>query len=220
MGLRSFLSSLSENGSAQVGRPDEPLETTAGDADELLVEFDRVARQQLAFTTPKFSIEVARWAAELMYRGCQCLVYRDLGEDRVKQGLGVVCPRPLSADTIYSADLVLRYLVDLATMARAVAERDVLVAELMRLGTAWPLSSVGMSQIAANQLDGRAVEIVMADRCLRQLYADRIVTRRDAGRLEQAAVGAAVREAVGLYDELWPEVSDQGKSNQVMGNGQ
>ncbi|HET6883545.1 MAG TPA: hypothetical protein VFI31_25560 [Pirellulales bacterium] len=205
MALRSFLTSLIETGRAQVERPDAPLETLPGEANDLLAGLDRLARDQLAYTAPEFSLEVVRWAAELMYRGCQCLVYRELDESAVAAAFDLACPQPMSLSTVYSGDLVLRYLPELATMARAVAERDVLVLHLNRLGAAWPLSSVGIPQIAANQLDPKAVEIIMGDACLRQLYVDRIIARRDATRLEHFAVQAAVLEAIGLYDELWPE---------------
>jgi hypothetical protein len=203
--LRSFLTSLGESGRAQVDRPDAPLEGLAGEANDVLLAFDAVAQEQLAFTTPAFSLEVARWAAELLYRGCQCLIFRELGEDAVRAAFDFPCPQPLSAGTIYSADLVLRYLPDLTTMARALAERDVLVVELKRVAAAWPLSSVGITQIAANQFDADAVEIIMGDACLKQLYVDRVIARRDSGRLEHSVVREAVREAIGLYDELWPE---------------
>jgi len=119
----------------------------------------------------------------------------------------VACPQPLSADAIYSADLLLRYLGDLMTMARAVADRDILVTELSRLAGQWPLSSIGAAKIDPNQLDVRAVDMVMADRCLRQLYIDRVIARRDLSRLEHPGVRDGVHEALGLYHELWPEAA-------------
>ena len=63
-----------------------------------------------------------------------------------------------------------------------------------------------MPQLAANQFDRAAVEIIKDDQSLKQLYVDRIISRRDLARLEQDWVREAVREAIGLYDELWPAV--------------
>jgi hypothetical protein len=203
--LRSFLALLSETGRAAVDRPDAPLESTTGEANDLLVSFDALAREQAPFTAPAFSLDVGRWAAELMYRACQCLVYRELGEEAVRAAFAPGCPQPLSAGTIYSADLVLRYLADLATLARATSERDVLVDELATLAAAWPLSSVGMPRLPAGQLDSKAMEAIVGDRCLRQLYIDRVIARRDESRLAYPAVREGVREAIGLYDTLWPE---------------
>jgi hypothetical protein len=203
MALRCFLISLFENGRVEVDEPSAPLEEHSREADEVLISLDRLARDELAFTPPELMLDVARWAAELIYRGCQLLVYRQLDAQTAKQWLSAACPRPLSAGTIYSADLTLRYLADLLTLARAVAEQDVLVAELLRIAAAWPLSSVGIAQVAANQLDPRGVEFIMADRSLRQLYVDRIIARQDRGRCEHAAVSEGVREAIGMYDELF-----------------
>ncbi|HEV3338956.1 MAG TPA: hypothetical protein VG125_01325 [Pirellulales bacterium] len=205
--LRCFLSSLAETGRVQVAEPEAPLEQVQGEADELLAVYDRLARDQLAFAAPRFVPAVARWAAELMYRGCQLLVFRRLDARAVQTALSVTCPQPLSADAIYSADLLLRYLGDLLRMARAVADRDVLVAELLRLGGQWPLSSIGAAKIDPNQLDLRAVDLVMADRCLRQLYIDRVITHRDLSRLDHRVVLDGVHEALGLYHELWPEAA-------------
>lgn len=213
MGLGAFLTSLSEHGRAQVEPPEALLDAAPDEVNGVLAGLDALARDELAFTAPTFSLDVTRWAAELLYRGCQCLVYRQLDGKAVQQALRSVCPRPLSAEAIYSADLVLRYLVDLSTMARAVAERDVLVEELERLGAAWPLSSVGMPRIAANQLNQQAVEIIRGNRSLTQLYVDRVIGRRDSARLQHSWVREAVREAIGLYDELWPEAMKTTETN-------
>lgn len=206
---RSFLSSLLTSGRVEVDELAAGPGQLADNAEELLPAFDRLARQELAFTAPEFVPEAAEWAAGVIYRGCQFLVYRRLDEHAMNKAFEVACPRPLSAGVVYSADLLLRYLADLVILARAAAERDVLVAELLRIGSAWPLSSVGIPRLAANQLDPRAVEIIMADRCLRQLYIDRVIARRDLSRLAHCGTRDGVREALGLYDELWPEAIDR-----------
>ncbi|HEX7379475.1 MAG TPA: hypothetical protein VF278_20295 [Pirellulales bacterium] len=204
MSLICFLRAVYETGRVPVDDPDTPLETSATEVDALLAAFDVRARDELAFTAPAFIPEAARWSAALMYRGCQALVFRRLDEPAVKEMLGASCPTPHSSGVIYSVDLMLRVLPELATMARAVAENDVLVGELRRIGAAWPLSSVGMPQIAANQLDQDALEIIMRDRSLRQLYLDRVIARRDRSRLERTDVRDGVRQAIGMYEELWP----------------
>lgn len=204
MSLPFFLRAIYETGRVPVDDPDAPLETSAAEVDALLAAFDTRSRDELAFTAPNFTPEAARWSAALIYRGCQALVYRRLDEPAVKEMLGTPCPAPLSPAVIYSADLVLGGLPELATMARAVAENDVLVGELRRIGAAWPLSSVGMPQITANQLDQDALEIIMRDRSLRQLYLDRVIARRDRSRLERSDVRDGVRQAIGMYEELWP----------------
>jgi hypothetical protein len=43
--------------------------------------------------------------------------------------------------------------------------------------------------------------------CLRRLYVDRIIAGRDVARLSDQRVRAAAIEAVGLHDELCPEIA-------------
>lgn len=206
--LRLFLSALIDNGRVVVDEPAAglPPAENADMADDLLAECDRLARQHLAFTPPDYLPDVARWAAHCLQAACQCLVYRQIDEAAVRRLLGVACPRPPSAGVIYSADLLLQYLADLAPLARAAAEQDVLVNELMRLGAAWPLSSIGMAGLAP-RLDNQAIDLILDNRCLRQLYVDRTIAHRDRARLEHAQVREAVCEALGFYDEIWPEAA-------------
>jgi hypothetical protein len=212
MSLPAFLRAVYETGHVPVDGADVPLKAPAAEMDKLVEAFDARARQQLAFVAPDLIHEAARWSAALMYRGCQALAFRQLDERSIKEMLGLSCPASPSPGAIYSADLVLQILPELATMARAVAEKDVLVGELRRIGAAWPLSSVGMSRIAAGQIDQNALELIMGDRALRQLYIDRIIARRDRSRLDRADVREGVRLAIGMYDALWPDLADCGSA--------
>lgn len=205
--MHRFLAALMDSGRVEVAASGETRELATDLADEVLRECDRVARQQLAFTPPPLHMAAARWAAELLYRACQALVFRQLDAATVKQSLAAACPAALDASIVYSADLTLRYLPDLAALVRGIAEHDVLVEELRRIAAAWPLSSVGMPSLNAEQLDAAALDIFVADDCLRQLYVDRVIARRDAARLAHPAVAEGVRQALGMYTDLCPELA-------------
>jgi len=69
----------------------------------------------------------------------------------------------------------------------------------MKIARAWPLSSVGVAGVSDVDVDP-----FIDHPSLRRLYADRIVERRDASRLGDPRVRAAVREAIGAHDELVP----------------
>ncbi len=204
---RSFLTALVESGRVEVAAAGNALKQAPGDVDDALRECDRLARQQLAFTPPAYQAEAARWAAELLYRGCQALVYRQHGAETVRQWLATACPATVDASVVYSADLTLRYLPDLAALARGVAERDVLVEALEGIGAAWPLASVGMPSLKPAQLDQGALDVLLADACLRQLYVDRVIARRDAARLAHPAVAEGVRQSLGMYTDLCPDLA-------------
>jgi len=202
MSLNSFLSELCETGHIRVDGVDASLsEETAGLA-EGLAAMDRNARLELACEPPAFSPEAAAWGAVVLYRGCQCLVFRDIGEAAVRAWLAGACPAAQSASTAYSVDLTLRYLPDLLLLARGIAADDPLVECLMRLAKEWPLSSVGVDGLGTVDL-GPFIE----DRSLRQLYVDRIIERRDTSRLVDARVRTAAREVLGLYPELCSEIA-------------
>ncbi len=201
MALRPFLAALQESGRVRVVRPPEPPEVEREGLDELLAGWDRDARRELPFAPPAFSPAVAAWAAVLVYRGCQFLVYRDFGAEVVKEQLGLPCPEAPSAAVAYSADLTLRFLPDLLSLARGIAEGDALVSELKRLARAWPLSSVGVPDTEVDPSP------FLGDPCLQTLYVDRIIERRDLARLGHPAIREAVRTALGMHSELCPEVA-------------
>ena len=127
---------------------------------------------------------------------------REVDAASVQQALAAPCPRPPSASVCYSADLSLRYLPDLLSLARGIAPDDPLVAGLTALARAWPLSSVGVAGM--EDLD---VSAFVDHPSLRQLYVDRIIERGDVSRLKHPAVRAAVGEALGAYPDLAPRVA-------------
>ena len=202
MSAVAFVQQLLETGRVRVAASPQPPEGL-DDAVELL---DVVARDELAHEPPGLDVEVARWALLVLYRGCQSLIYRDLGASAVRDALGAPCPQPADLtqeSRAYSADLALHFLPDLYKLARGVAEDDPLVDGLLALARAWPLSSVGMPGTG----EALNVEAFIAHPSLRRLYADRIIERADVSRLREAAVRDAVREAIGAYDELSPRVA-------------
>lgn len=202
MALRPFLAALHESGRVRVARPPEPPEVEQAGVAEILTHWDLAVRRELAFTPPAFSLPAASWAALRLYRACQFLVFRDLSAAIVEDHLATACPEPCSPSVVYSADLTLRFLPDVISLARGIATGDPLVDALHRLARAWPLSSVGCLR-----LEPVDPSPFLDHPCLRRLYVDRILERRDTSRLDHPSVRAAVREALGLFPELCPEIA-------------
>jgi hypothetical protein len=208
MSLRRFLIALQEHGRVQVGPIGDERSLVsedgdeAGEAGEVLAEFDRHARLELPFAPPPLSREAALWGAAALYRGCQFLVHREVSAGAIRDVLSRPAPGPVSPAVAYSVDLSFRYLPDLISLARGIAGDDPLVVELLRLGREWPLSSVGLAGLEAVD-----VATFIDDRCLRGLYVDRIIERRDVSRLEDHRVRQAAREALGIHGSLCPEIS-------------
>jgi hypothetical protein len=198
MSAVEFVQSLLETGRVKVPAGDAPIE----DLDPAVAELDRAARTDAPSEAPPLVAPAASWGLQILYRACQALVFREIDAETVRRTLAEPCPLPPSPAVHYSADLSLRYLPDLLTLARGIAPDDPLVTGLTALAQAWPLSSVGVA-------DARAVDPspLLDHPSLRQLYVDRIIERGDASRLAHPAVRAAIREALGAYPSLAPKLA-------------
>ena len=162
--------------------------------------WDEVARAEMPGSAPTLEPAPAAWAAVMLYRACQCLVYRDVSAEEVVAALGSPCPADSSASACYSVDLTMRYLPDLIALSRGVAEADPLVTGLLRLAQAWPLASVGVRGVGPVEI-GAFID----HGCLRRVYADRILATADLDRLNDPRAVAAVREALGGHLSLAPD---------------
>ena len=99
-------------------------------------------------------------------------MFREI-EGKSRAVLAVPCPEPPSPSVCYSADLSLRYLPDLLSLAKGIASDDPLVHGLHAICRSWPLSSVGVPDVG--ELDTGAF---LSHPTLRRLYVDRIIEPR------------------------------------------
>jgi hypothetical protein len=202
MSLPSFLMELASTGRVQVPRGLViPPEDAAG-CRPIIRALDDARRLEMAYSAPPLAMETALWAGTTLYHACQFFVFRELSADLIQETLATPCPEPVSAETIYSADLLLSHLPQLARLARGISPGDPLLNALAELGRRWPLSSVGMG------LNGPfAVDTILADRSLEMLYVDRIIERADMERLDHPAVRLAVSVAIGPHSQLSPKIA-------------
>ena len=202
--LLAFLKALFAEGHVRV--PREPLARTAtGDAgfEHVLRERDSVARLGLPFEPPSLNLNAAHWAAIVLYSSCQCMTYRDMNADQVQKLLAVDCTEPKHDPSVhYSVDLIFQVLPDLISMASGISPSDPLVTRLLELARDWPLSSVGVKNV--EKVDPGPL---MGHPCLRRLYIDRIMLRKDRSRLTTPEVCDAIREALGMHPSLCPTVA-------------
>ena len=198
MPATDFVNSLLEHGRVRVSAELMPL-TDLGDAVERL---DTAARSEMAWVAPALRNEAAQWALTLLYRSCQFLTHRHLEATLIDQTFAVPCPFRPSADVCYSVDLAFRFLPDLLALANGIAGDDPLVANLRRLATQWPLSSVGVVDLGPVDVS----PFIDNDSC-KMLYVDRIILRSDLSRLTDTRVQEAVLASIGNYPELAPEIA-------------
>jgi hypothetical protein len=200
MDLALFLNELATKGVALIDA-EETVEYGPGMM-KIVEAWDAIQRSEMAGPVPGLDPVAAKWAAARLFRGCQALVCRELPPEQMRQLLREPCPVDISPSADYTVDLIFRFLPDLMKFARRVSQNDPLVEELLDLGRAWPLSSVGIEGVG--EVDASRL---LAHPGLRQLYVDRILATGDASRVRGDAVRAAVQTALGAFPELAPGLS-------------
>jgi hypothetical protein len=193
--LITFLRSLEEGGRTPVADAEPSVDA---EARAWLAERHRICSLETAGPALPFDFDAASWGALRLYSACRFLTYRQEVAETVRKAFTGEGPKA-TASSIFGVDLLLRHLPELWKLADDLLDDDPLIDELKRLAAAWPLSSVGMPDVAEPDLDP-----IFAHAGLRQLYIDRVLQRRDRSRLSDPRVLAGAREAVGDQPELRP----------------
>lgn len=199
MTLAKFLESLFSDGHVRVPAPAEIATGEAEAALSVLTESEAVRRLELPADVPKFDPESAMWAAELVYRGAQFLVYRDVDPEFVKAAFSVPVPDAESPQTHYSVDLCFQYLGDLFRLAKHASSDDPLNDEILRTLQNWPLSAVGVVDCDAATWH-RAFEHTG----LRRMYVDRVIAKSAQKAMAEPRIQADVVAAAGAFPALVP----------------
>lgn len=151
-------------------------------------------------TAPVFCPEAAGWSAQYLYRMIQLMLLRHVEKERIQELLPA-CTVPLSPELIYSADLVLRYLPDVFSLAKSLSPEDPLVKQIVATAVEWPFSSVGIPLPIDPDLGP-----ILSHSSLQRAYIDRIIDAKDITRCNTPFIHALVQEALGNYPEiLWQE---------------
>ncbi len=205
MSLREFYASLVTTGEVSIDSTDEPPLREIQESKELFRKVDRLTRIDLPGAPPPLSIAAASWAAVTLYRACQFLVCRDLPAKEIGESLSRPVPESLTPSCVYSVDLSFRYLPGLIALSRGLAPEDPLVGGLMRLASEWPLSSVGIPDVAPAEPE--RLRPILEHGSLLGLYVDRTIARCDLSRLAPAAVRSRVEAALGAHVDLAPPIA-------------
>jgi len=200
-GVAVLLRTIAQTGRIAVAHPTQDPPGLRDLLEQDVAEHEAVQRLDLVHPPPAFDPVAGVWASGVLYRCCQFLVYRDIDADTVTRTLTDMLAPPRDASICYSVDVAFSYLPDVFHLARGITPGDPLVVGLRRLAQMWPLSSVGIPDVG--EID---VSTFIEHPCLRELYVQRIVQRRDQRRLDHPAVRVALRQAVGAYPELASEL--------------
>jgi hypothetical protein len=191
--LSQFLERLFEDGRVMVSAP-QPLPADELQAAEgTLAALDAVYRLDLPGEPPPLAMTAARWAAASLFHACQFVAFRNAGEEMIAAAFVAPVPTAESAALNYSVDLTFRFLPDLMRLARSDAENDPLLGYLRQWAVDWPLSSVGIPDVAPS-----SIEPIVNHRCLMNIYCDRIIARNDRSRRGDPRIEEAVAQALGV----------------------
>jgi hypothetical protein len=210
MSLSAFLMAVFEHGRVEV----PPLDANSHEGDLDRVRSMLEARAQslalgIPYESPTLAMEAAVWAAQKLFQASQLAVYRELDAAAINQLLSANCPAAPPASRHWSVDLTFVFLPDLILVSRSASEHDPLVAHLLSWATEWPLSSVGVAGVRP-----RNVHEIATHSGLLQLYVDRILAKKDASRLDDEKIRAAVYRSLGAYVSQWPEAAKRLESEQ------
>ena len=202
MGLSFFIQNLVESGAVSINVAFDSF--TNDDLYETQKILEQVYQEdiiEMPGAAPAFSAESALWASIYFYRAVQLTVMRDANEEIMKEQLHSFTGES-NPESIYSADLVLRYLSSLFDLAKGLAPADILVQELKRVAVQWPFSSVGI------ELDEPVNnDIILSHPSLRQAYIDRIIALKDKKRITDPTIVTYIKESTGQYIRtIWPEI--------------
>lgn len=200
MKLTPFIEGLFREGSVLVeGQMASFEEADLHQAGELLKQVYSQQVLEMPLTAPSFDAAPATWAAQYLYHAVQLIMIRDLDEEAIREHLKTF-DGTKSSETIFSVDLVFRYLPDLFKLAKGLAPDDPLVKQLKTEALKWPFSSVGID--LTEEINESTI---LGHPSLRYAYMDRIIAMRDEKRLNKPELTELAREVLGEHAaDLWP----------------
>jgi len=201
--LELFLLDIIQTG--QVTVPEKLIDFDSQSSDRsaiLLQDYHKTDALHLPGSAPDFHPDAALWAARYIFSTIQLVLLRDSGEDQINHLL-VPYEGKKSAEEIYSADLMLRFLPDLFNFASGLSPEDPLVNKLKETAACWPFSSVGIDSVTVSPEVG-----ILEHPALKQEYIDRIIQRKDLKRLKGIPERKLLETVLGMHQEkLWPKLN-------------
>lgn len=164
-------------------------------------EYEREA-VNYPFLVPVFNSKAALWASKIVYFSAQLLLYR---ENKVSE-LNNFLPNysgTIDVSAILSADICLRFLPQIRNELKRIDSEDAILPILEHHLQQFHFSAVGFD------LDKETIDVkqIFTDACLKQLYLDRIVSRKAYKLAEQPEINACLLANFGDYKkEFWNEL--------------
>jgi hypothetical protein len=153
-------------------------------------------------TCPVFETDAALWAARMVYIASQFLLYRDKGLPETREYL-LPCPSGRTPGAILSADLCLRFLPSIMKKAKELSSEDWLVMILEEHLRTWHFSGVGYPL----KVEGLDWDRILANDCVKQMYVDRVISRKVKTLAELPVLKREIMAALGAWSpHFWKEL--------------
>ncbi len=181
------------------------LEITDFDSDEVLdflaFEYDSEAKSY-PFQPPIFDKKASIWAAKLVYRTAQLMLYRKDNPGDLPELLPKYAEQ-ISASAILSADLTLRFLPNMLTHLHLIDFEDELIHILKEHLQSWHFSGIHF-ELDEGNLDFKTV---LSNQCLNQLYIDRIISIKKKSLAQNTAFSMGVNASLGIFkNDFWQDL--------------
>ncbi len=171
----------------------------------LVVDFLRKAYEEEVHTyphlAPTFDSKAALYAAEVVYLTAQLILYRKDGIADL-EALFSQEQLELTASNILSVDLCLRFVPDMLVELKMIDPEDGLIHVLEELLKKWHYSAVNYEQ----EVETLNFDIIINNPCLKQLYLNRIVLRKNKKLAGLKQFNSAIQGNLGIHtQEFWSD---------------
>ena len=174
------------------------IPTCNPDEEHLTVDYlaGEYAREILnhPYTPPAFHPQAALWAATLVYRSAQLLLFR---EQAGKELENLIQPFPIQVDAsaALSADLTLRFMPYIVKELDLIDPDDILLEILGEVLKSWPYSLADSELI--NDFDEPSG--LFTDDTLRTLFATRVLKSKNKHWLKHPDIIGTIENQAGMY---------------------
>lgn len=167
----------------------------------LLIEYDG-EKENYPYTPPEYDANTALWAAKIVYTTSQLMLYREHKIEELNELLPAF-EGELNASAILSSDLCLRFLPQILNETKYIDPDDELISLAEKYLKDWHYSSIGYPIVA----DNLVFDAIASNKCLQQMYVDRIIANKDVKRAAFSFTHEKIKETMGDYAyEFWNDL--------------
>lgn len=170
-------------------------------ASQTLREFEALYREDLPAGMPEFDVQAALWSAQAFFRACQFAMFREIDAVTMQREFDALKQPTDSTASHYSVHLIFRFLPDLVRLTKSISKEDPLNVKVQQWAEDWPLSSIGLRNVASPKLDK-----ILSHQSLMKMYIDRIIEKDAFENISSAKLRDQICIALGAHhprtDEL------------------